>query len=133
MRLRNRAGTLLALVAGAALLVAACEDDQTVDGLGSNATEGDTTAGVNVDAILGDVQEVRLLLEQASSAFSPAVIEDTTYSDGQLTVVVTEEVDGLDQAQTLCEDLSEAIAATDVHITVQDQAGSVLAECRFSA
>lgn len=130
---RPRVGVLLALAAGAVLLFAACDDDGAdADGLG--VTEGSNgTNGVNVDAILGDPGEVRLLLDQAGSAFTSEVIADTTYADGQLTVTVTEQIDGLDQAEQLCDDLSEAIAATDVSIHVQDQTGNSLAECRFDA
>lgn len=132
-RRRSRVGVLLSLAAGTVLLFAACDDGAgPVDG--RDVTEGsDSGNGVDVEAILDHVDEVRLLFAEGSTTYPPDVIDDAEYGAGQLVVAVTDDIEGLEDANRFCNELSGAIAAPDLSIVVQDQHGVILTECRFDS
>jgi hypothetical protein len=131
MQLRRSIHSMLfLLLALSAVLLVAC-DEGTADQFEELApTE---TPAVNVNAILNDAAEVREMLVQASSLYSGDEVADVSFSDDTLTVVATSQIDGIEHAERFCHDLTEAIAATDVNIVVEDANGATLAQCRFSS
>lgn len=127
-------------------LLAACDaSDASEDdplGLGSSGSSGSSelsesppgsggAATIDQSAILGDATEVRALLSNAASNFDPNVVEDVDYSGNSLAVTVTEDVQGLEDAQALCDDLSEAIQVVELTIVVRNATGAELAACTF--
>src|SRR5690606_13594900 len=101
-------------------------------GLETNSTAtGTTDSGIDRAAILGSVPEVQAFLEDASSRFDSAVISDVAYEGDTLSVTVTEQVAVLEDAQELCADLANGVAAVDLSIIVRNDTGAELAACRF--
>lgn len=136
--INRRALPLLTAILAAALFAAACED--TGDDTGILDGDGDangaaaspaSTEGIDREAILNEVEEVQAMLEEAASDIPADAVSDVSFDNSTLTVTVTEEISGLDQAEQLCEDLSQAVQATDIQILVQDASGGVMAECAF--
>ncbi len=119
----------LLLTAGLAAisLAAACSDDADADvTLGVDGTQ----VGIDRDALLGEVSEVRDLFAERSSL--PAeVIADVDYDDGTLNITLAEDTEGVDQAEQVCNDLSEAIQLPDLAINVDGPDGTRLATCEF--
>jgi hypothetical protein len=123
-----------ALAASAMFVLSACAGDATPDGLQLDNDVTVTQGGdaLNQDAILNEVEEVRRLFMQGSTGFAPAVISNVAFEGGTLTVTVTEEIVGLEDAQAFCQDLSTSIAAANVGIVVVDAGGARLAECSLA-
>lgn len=113
---------LAAAVVVASLGLVACGDsDGDADG---------SDMGIDREALLGEVSEVRGLFEERSP-LPPELISDVSYEAGQLDVTLSEDAEGLDQAEQVCSDLSEAIQLPDLAITVHGPDGSELASCEF--
>lgn len=113
---------VLSVVAITSLALVACGDAEG-DGEGSDT-------GIDREQLLGEVSEVRGLFEERSP-LSPELIEDVSYDEGQLDVTLAEEAEGADQAEQVCNDLSEAIQLPDLTITVHGPDGTELASCEF--
>jgi|GEM_PF-3488827 len=118
--LRRR--VLMAVVCVASLALVACGD---ADGDGDGA---DT--GIDREQLLGEVSEVRSLFEERSP-LPPELISDVSYEEGQLDVTLADDAEGVEQAEQVCNDLSEAIQLPDLAITVHGPDGSELASCEF--
>jgi len=118
------------------VLLVACDttdDDDPLDlGTGGGASTAEATStAIDRAAILGSVQEVQTFLEDASSRFDAGVISDVDYAGDTLSVTVTEDVAVLEDAQELCTDLADSVAAADLSIIVRNGTGAELAACRF--
>lgn len=113
---------LMAVVCVASLALVACGDAED---------DGDSAdTGIDREQLLGEVSEVRSLFEERSP-LPPELISDVSYEEGQLDVTLAEEAEGVDQAEQVCRDLSEAIQLLDLAIAVHGPDGSELASCEF--
>ncbi len=128
----RRAALLTFGVVALGLGVAACTDDS-----GSGADLGldtfntsATVEGVDRDALLGELGEVRDLFA-TTSQIPPDVIADVAYDDSALTVTLAAEAEGVEDAQEICDDLSQGIQLPDLAITVEGPDGTRLASCEF--
>ncbi len=97
--------------------------------------DDNTPVGIDRGAVLGELDEVRDLFAERSNL--PAeVIADVSYEEGALNVTLAE-TEGVDaggaaeQAEQICNDLSEAIQLPDLAITVDGPDGTRLASCDF--
>ncbi len=139
---RGRRGLILTIV-GATMgvaLFAACDASEAEDdplgvgtpagSMGSDSTDGSSGA-IDRQAILGNLAEVQAMLEDTASRFDDQVITDVDFANNRLTVTASEEVQELEDAQELCQDLSEAVAAVDLTIIVRNETGAELAACTF--
>lgn len=113
---------LLPLMAFASLAFVACGDTEG-DGEGADT-------GIDREQLLGEVSEVRSLFEERSP-LPPELISDVSYDEGRLDVTLAEDAEGVEQAEQVCNDLSEAIQLPDLAITVHGPDGSELASCEF--
>ena len=115
-----------------ALASMACTDDpdEADAGLDLGGTEVATAGGIDRESLLGELSEVRNLFA-ATSPLSADLIADVSYEDQRLSVTLAEETEGVEQAEQVCRDLSEAIQLTNLSITVDGPDGSQLASCEF--
>ncbi len=122
---------LFALLAVALLAVGmvACSSDDSTDA-NASITSG---SGINRDAILGSVSDVRALIKDNASSLDPQVIGDVSYSNDQLRVTLADSQNDLDldRLKSMCTDVSNAIALPNLHLVVEKADGSDSAECTF--
>lgn len=124
---RVRTFLLIPALMLALLMAGACTDD---DGnLEVPDVNVDGTQTLDPSALLDNVDEVRTMLEDSASQFAPDVISDTNFEDNTLTVTMSDETGGLDDAESLCQDLASAISLGSISIRVVDTAGAELASC----
>ena len=120
---------MLPLVLGVTLI--ACNEDDTIN---PSAT-GPTGDVIDRGAILSNVEDVRALIEDNAESLDPMVVEDVDYSDERLRVTLAESQNNLDVSglESMCEDVSRAIALPDMTVVVEKADGSESTECEFSA
>ena len=124
----------------ALILTVACSDDDNGD-TGANIPSAANTAvavattGVDTDAILGNVDDVRALIERNAPDLDPELVEDVDFADGALTVTLAASQDGLDTSglEDACNQITGAIALPDLSVTVEKADGSDSVECGGSA
>jgi hypothetical protein len=85
--------------------------------------------GVDREAILNEVEEVRDMLAESASSLPPEAIKDVTFEAGVLRITVGEEVGGLGEAERLCDDLLGALQMTAVSIEVVDETDVAITSC----
>lgn len=121
---------LVLLPALAVAGLAGCSDEDTIDA-GSSLTEDP----INREAILGNLDDVRSLVEQNASGLDPMTIGDVDYADGELKVVLAESQDGLDTAglQSACDSISRSVSLPDLTVVVEKANGSDSVECDLAA
>jgi hypothetical protein len=121
---------LVLLPALAVAGLAGCSDEDTIDA-GSSLTEDP----INREAILGNLDDVRSLVEQNASGMDPMTIGDVDYADGELKVVLAESQDGLDSAglQSACDSISRSVSLPDLTVVVEKANGSDSVECDLAA
>lgn len=125
-----RRRVLLAFGVGAVGLAALACSDYTGGGAALSLDTDATVEGIDRDAVLGELAEVRDLF--ASSSETPAdVITAVAYDDGALSVTLAAEAAGVEDAGEICNDLSKGIQLPDLAITVQGPDGATLATCEF--
>lgn len=121
---------LLALGVGTLSLAALACSDESGAGVNLGLSGDATVEGIDRDALLGELSEVRDLFA-SSSAIPADVITDVDYDDGSLRVTLAAEAEGIEDAQQICEDLSQGIQLPDLAITVEGPDGATLATCEF--
>ncbi|MEX2373123.1 MAG: hypothetical protein WD800_04915 [Dehalococcoidia bacterium] len=94
---------------------------------GGGMTEGSDT--IDRDTILNELSEVQAMLAAGSSSFGGDVVTDVNYQDGQLTVTTSGDIQGLEDAEALCQDMSTAISDSGLSIVIVDPQGAELAQC----
>ena len=138
---RGRRGlilTILCATMGVALF-AACDASEAEDdplGVGTPAGSMDSdgtgsSGGIDREAILGNLSEVQAMLGDTASRFDNQVITDAEFANNRLTITASQEVQELEDAQELCQDLAGAVAAADLTIIVRNETGAELAACTF--
>jgi hypothetical protein len=109
--------------------IAACADSDDGDLVAIPTGEA-----IDRDAILDSVEDVRALVRDNVASLDPMMIDDVDYSDDELKVTLAAGEDGLDSAamQSVCDDISEALALIDLKLTVEKADGSSDVSCQFS-
>ena len=110
-----------------ALATLACSDDESIN----PGETGPTGNAINRDAILGSIEDVRALITDNAESLDPMIIGDVDYSDGRLRVVLAESQNDLDTSglQSTCREIMDAIALSDIAITVEKANGADSVEC----
>lgn len=118
------------------LLFTACSDDDDGDNAGSipstaNTAVAGVSGAVDTEAILGNVEDVRAMIERNAPDLDPNIVDDVDFSDGALTVTLADSQDGLDTSglQDACNKIKDAIALPDLSVTVEKANGSDTVEC----
>lgn len=122
---------LIVPIAALALIATAC-DEENGDGIDIPEVDNGSPA-IDFEAILNDAGEVRTMLEESASAFSPDLVSDADFSDNTLTVTVGADAPELDDAAAFCEDVAGAISLADLSVRVVDASGAELATCETAA
>ena len=121
---------LLAAILALGLVAACTEDDEGPTGIIDAATERTESSGIDREAVLGELSEVRDLFA-ARSPLPPELLDDVSYQDGSLRVTLAQEAEGAEQASQVCNDLSQSIQLPDLAISVVGPDGTELASCTF--
>ena len=125
--------TLVALIPVFILGCSDEDDEPGTTGAPAGAGAGGSDA-LDRDELLGNVEVVRAMLEDAASDLDPMIIDDVDYEDGMLTVILAEGRDGqpAEEMESICEDISSAVDLPDLEVRVEKADGSTAAECSSS-
>ena len=122
--LKLLAGALAVGVLMLSLAATGCDDAE--DGDASDVI-GDGDA-IDTDEILNSLEEVRTMLDSASS-LDPAIVQGVAFADGTLVITAEHDSSEIDEAARLCEEAAEAIGLIDLTIVVNTADGDELARC----
>lgn len=127
---------LLVAVLGLSAGLVACDDQEGGATAVATGTPGLGT-GIDRETILGEVEQVRAMFAQ-SSMLDAQILEDVTYEDGRLRVILGADATGADttadavaQAEQVCDDLARAMQLPDLQISVHSPGGEELAACQL--
>lgn len=131
---------LLVAVLGLSAGLVACDDEEGGATAVATGTPGLGT-GIDRETILGEVEQVRAMFAQ-SSMLDAQILEDVTYEDGRLRVILGADATGADttanttadavaQAEQVCDDLARAMQLPDLQISVHSPGGEELAACQL--
>jgi hypothetical protein len=121
--------SFMALVIGAAALgLIGCDaaEDAATDGANGRTP---AIAGVDREAILNELDEVRQILADSGSTLQVDSISDVEFSDGTLRLTTSDTLPGLAEAETLCGDVHAALEMSNVSVEVVDETGALVTSC----
>lgn len=123
--------SLIALLVGGSLLgLIACDADADGDA-NLDVPSGGTPAieGIDREAILNELDEVRQILAESGSLMPVDSISDVDFNDGTLRLTTTDTLPGLPEAETLCSEVHAALEMSDLSVEVVDETGALVTSC----
>lgn len=127
MKYRLLAVALPAILGLASL---ACSEGESIDPNGSPT--GDV---INRDVLLNNVEDVRAMIADNAPSLDAEMVGDVSYEDGRLRVVLAESLPGasLPDVDSVCGEISNAIALPGLSVEVESADGSESARCDFGS